>query len=310
MIAILPSPIQEIQLPIAMQAGVALYIMRLDLNHSTVQGNKLYKLLPIFERIRQTGAAGLITFGGAYSNHLYATAALAQIYGLASVGVVRGTWADQENETLQALRNFGMQLHFVSATDYQLGVQSAEIQSIIKEYQGFEVIAEGAYSRASILSCRAIGYEISDFVTQQEWVEQEVHIAVCAGTGGTATGILAGLDNHMKLSIFGPTQKGINREMIYNAQLMAGLDRAEHFEVNLDYTFGGFGRRNPILDQFMKDFYVQTGVLPDPVYTCKMFYGITDMIRTGKITTGSKVIMVHSGGLQGWNESNRIDFGT
>ena len=304
-----PSPIVQIMHHPAKQLGVELYVKRDDLNHTLAQGNKIRKLAPIMLQIKEEGWAGILTFGGAFSNHLIAAAALAHEAKIKSVGIVRGTWADPHNPTLTAVRSLGMQLHFVSATDYALGMKSSVIEELAGMYPDYLVVPEGGYSPAAIKGCIGLGEELKSFILGKGWLQSETVIAIAAGTGGTATGVLEGLDETAHLLIIGPTKKGIDHAMIKNAQLLADLPARVGFSINTNYTFGGFGRAHPELMSFMRQFYLDTQIKPDPIYTGKVFYGVYNLLEklergetdTHSIRNGTKIIMVHTGGLQGWN---------
>jgi 1-aminocyclopropane-1-carboxylate deaminase len=297
-------PLQEVPTLQSATANLRCFVFRDDLNHPVIQGNKLRKLMPHLLAAQANGAKGVLTFGGAFSNHLYAMAAAAQAFGLASVGIVRGTWADPDNQTLTAVRSMGMQLHFVSATDYALGsARSVVIQALIAQYNGYYMVPEGACDALGINGCVPLGHTLADLISANGWAAQQTHVLIGAGSCGTATGVLAGLQHSAKLHLIAPTHKGIDREVVYRNQDLAGLPRNEGFEIDYRYTFGGFGRRHADLDAWTKAWIAETGILPDPIYTCKVFYAAMQMMQ--HLPADSQVIAVHTGGLQGWNESNR-----
>ncbi len=297
------TPIELIAPNWANGKAAKVYVLREDQNHPLVQGNKWYKLQPALKEVEQKGLSGIATFGGAYSNHLYATAAACASLGLQSVGIVRGTWADPANKTLQAVQNFGMRLHFIPASLYSAGVHHLEIQHLLGAYPDLLVLPEGALQAESIRTCAAIGDRLRNW-KQKYYPNTETHIWVAIGTGGTAAGILHGLAGSAHLHIVAPTTSGVTEGLILDLLRLAALPEHLNYTLHLDYCFGGFARRNATLDAFIRDFYEQTQVLPDPVYTCKVFYALADQLAKGSFTPGAVHLVVHTGGLQGWNQKN------
>jgi 1-aminocyclopropane-1-carboxylate deaminase len=298
---LLPNPVttlQKLETSWSDAAGVHLYIVRDDLNHPRVQGNKLRKLAPVLARVVQTNRSGIITFGGAFSNHLYAVAAAAEMLQLGSVGIVRGTWVDLENPTLAAVRAMSMRLHLVSATAYKAGFQHPDVAQVLAQYPDYELIPEGGTTPEAIRGCISLGSDIAHFLQLNCAANTPQHVFIPMGTGGTATGTLHGLSGQALLHIIAPTKSETDRERIYQHQRDAQLPENHAFEIHHDFTFGGFGRRNAALDLFIEQFQQETSIMLDPVYTCKSFYAAKSMLENGSITKGSTVVLIHTGGIR------------
>jgi 1-aminocyclopropane-1-carboxylate deaminase len=281
-----------------------LFVYRDDLNHPLMQGNKFRKLSGALARIKKSGVPGVISFGGAFSNHLFALAAAGHAMQIPTVGIVRGTWADLNNDTLKAVQSYGMQLHRVSPTAYEAGTQHPELETILQAYPSYEVIPEGGTTSEGIYGCVSLGVEI------KQWAEtvqkgSRVHVFVSMGSGGTATGMIHGLAGAAHTHLVAPTEREISRERIFHLQDLAQIGHNDHFTVYLEYIEGGYGRRTPIINGFINQFKQETGVLCDPVYTCKTFYAAQEMIKKGMFKATDTILLVHTGGLQGWNSTNK-----
>jgi 1-aminocyclopropane-1-carboxylate deaminase len=299
------APFEQIYPKWAEGKAFRIFVLRVDQNHPQVQGNKLYKLRPIIDELKHSEKNGLITFGGAYSNHLYATAAAGKAFGFKTVGIVRGTWANPENETLKAVQEMGMQLHFVSAVQYQAGAAHPDTQNLIAQYPNYVVIPEGALTKSSIRACTDLGTQIRNWLRLHKLENSTAHVWMAIGTGGTAAGVLAGLEASAHLHIVAPTIAGIDRETIKNNLKIAELPDSDAFTLLTNYTFGGFAQRHQILDGFIRNFHLETGILPDPIYTGKVFYACADALEQDKFDTTHTHVLIHTGGLQGWNSTNR-----
>jgi 1-aminocyclopropane-1-carboxylate deaminase len=280
------TPLQQVDWPTATATGVRLLVKRDDLIHPTVQGNKWRKLKPLFEQPLN----GIITFGGAYSNHLHAVALAGQAIGFSTVGLVRGTAVNVNNATLLAAAAAGMILHPIPKSVYDRGFSATEVQDLVAQYPGFIYLPEGGATPQALHSCRAIGTEIRDQLSP--WPGQ-VFVAIPAGTGCTAAGTVAGLGGMAHTLVFPAAQFEVGQS------LLDTVDQT-HFSLVDKFMFGGFARHVPELIDFAKRFYQQTGILPDPIYTTKMLYGLDQLLQQGFFPNGSTVVAVHTGGLQGW----------
>ncbi|PSL26107.1 1-aminocyclopropane-1-carboxylate deaminase/D-cysteine desulfhydrase [Dyadobacter jiangsuensis] len=286
-----PTPLQRLVNAGTEKAGVQLYIKRDDLIHSMVSGNKWRKLKYNLLDAQARGKGAVLTFGGAYSNHLYATAAAGNALGLKTIGVVRGLeLQDKENETLQFCREQGMQLHFVSREEYRQRHSEGYLEEIIARFGNPYLIPEGGTTGLALKGVAEMVFEI-----EGQLGAMPDFIASAAGTGGTAAGILSAGANALAFSAL----KGGDflKEDIH--RLSDECRQPGNLTLLTDYHFGGYAKWNSELLAFMQDFRAEYDVLLEQVYTAKMFYGLFDLIQKGFFEAGTTIVAVHTGGLQG-----------
>lgn len=270
------------------QQGVAVEVLRLDLVHPGVSGNKWFKLKDYMADAAQGGRKVLLTFGGAFSNHLAATAAACHESGLKSIGVIRGERAPTLSHTLQQAEANGMDLYFTSREAYKTKQIPPEVwERYTREH--VYIINEGGYG----LKGRTGAQSILDYCTRERFT----HIVAACGTGTTLAGLVAAA---------GPEQSVIGIPVLKNYTAMeeeinALLPPELHSRYTLihDYHFGGYAKWTPALTRFMNWWYEETGIPSDFVYTGKLFYAVDDLIGKGYFPPGSRVLVIHSGGLQG-----------
>lgn len=263
-------------------------VLRLDLLHPVVSGNKWFKLKEYITAAQREGKTALLTFGGAYSNHLLATAAAAQMHGLKSIGIVRGEEAGAPSYTLLAAKAYGMRLYFVSRAVYRgktVPPQVYEDQEAEKIY----TVSEGGYG--------ALGAKGAMDILLRNNTSAYTHIVTAVGTGTTLAGLAAAALPH---------QKVIGIPVLKNAASLQpeidGLlppERHKGFELIPDYHFGGYAKYNDALLRFMNDFYHRTKIATDFVYTGKAFYAAFDLLAKKYFSPDGKILLVHTGGLQG-----------
>jgi 1-aminocyclopropane-1-carboxylate deaminase len=264
-------------------------IARLDLIHAIVSGNKLFKLYYYVEDALAAKKNTLVTMGGAYSNHLAASAYYAHINGLKSIGLVRGEKAVHLSHTLNQCEAWGMHLEYISREDYPQ-INEDNIHHYIsfdKEHCFF--IPEGGYGIAGTKGASRI-MDVISFINPD-------FISTAVGTGCTLSGLLHNKTSTAKI-IAVPVLKGFH-DLEKNTTDLLGTQKSPHFEVFNDYHFGGYAKKNETLLQFMNAFYVENKIPTDFVYTGKMIYGIWDQINKGYFPNGSKIVSIHTGGLQG-----------
>jgi len=278
------SPVEEILNPLFRSKGVQLFIKRDDMIHPFISGNKWRKLKYILLEAEKLNQKHLVTFGGAHSNHLLATACAAAKFGFLSTGIVRGE--DLENDTLLLCRLFGMQLIFVDRESYR------DKQNLFKKHFAHDpdahFIDEGGSGSLAIIGCSELIDELKEVYD---------HLFCAAGTGTTAAGILSGLQKNSvptKMHII-PVLKGAD----LLKQEIKNLTQGAPFEFHPDYHFGGYAKTSDELLTFIKNFASSTGILIDPVYTGKMFFSIYDLISKDYFALGSKILAVHTGGITG-----------
>lgn len=288
------SPVEKILDPALKNSGIRLLIKRDDLIHEHISGNKWRKLRYNLSEAVQQNHHTLLTFGGAYSNHISATAFACQKTGLESIGIIRGE-DDSTNPTLRFAREHGMNLKFVSREDYKNKTQENFLEALEGEFGKCFVVPEGGANGLGVRGCSEILTEVEEYFD-----------VVCssAGTGTTLAGLAIGLKEHQKLIGF-PALKG--GDFLY-AEVKSLMDEARlrippnpNFELFTDYHFGGYAKLKPELLDFIRGFKERTGILLDPIYTGKMMFGIYDCISKGLFGNNTTILAIHTGGLQGWN---------
>lgn len=274
--------------------GIEVYIKREDVLHAEISGNKFRKLKYNLEEAKRLGKHTLLTFGGAYSNHIAAVAAAGRDYGFKTIGVIRGDeLADkfQENPTLKKAFDDGMQFCFVTRTQYREKHQESFLQQLKDNFGAFYLIPEGGTNELAVKGCEEI-------LTEEDAVFDFVCCAV--GTGGTISGIINSLKVHQKV-IGLPVLKG---DFLFDE--VKKYAKNEQWNLVTDYHFGGYAKINIELKQFMQQFFKKYLISLDPVYTSKVVFGVFDLIKKGYFTPHSKILIIHTGGLQGL-QSNIAD---
>ncbi len=287
----LPSPLSRLQHPLLESHDLHLSIKRDDLIHPHLQGNKWRKLKYNLQAARAAGHRTLLTFGGAWSNHIHATAAAGHYFGLRSIGIIRGERPPQLSPTLADAQRWGMQLHFIDRQSYREKHRDEFIASLHARFGEFYLIPEGGSNLAGIRGCGEIVDELED--------DYDV-ICVDCGTGATLAGIINGLRGSGQVLGFAVLKGAdfIRRDVEQYLQQL-GTPTLDNWHINLDYHFGGYARTRPELMHFIQQFKQQHDIQLEPVYSAKMFYGIFDLIERDYFARGSRILALHSGGLQG-----------
>ena len=255
--------------------------------HPTVSGNKYRKLKYNLQKVQSENYKGILTFGGAFSNHVAATAAAGHALNIPTVGIIRGEELASKmelNPTLKYAQSCGMHLEFVSRSAYKQKTDSAYLKTLLESFENFYIIPEGGTNALAIKGCQEI---LSD-------KDRAFDVICCAvGTGGT----IAGLINSSL-----PTQKIIGFPALKGGFLNEDICKfatQSNWELWEAYHFGGYAKVDSKLIIFMNNFKTTYKIPLDPVYTAKMMYGIFDAIQSGEIPKDAKVLAIHTGGLQG-----------
>ncbi len=294
------SCLESITITLADGSHREIFVKRDDKIDEVISGNKWRKLKYAFEAAKHKGKTGIYTYGGAYSNHLVATAKAAQIHGFKSIGVVRGEELTPEsNETLKACSSYGMELHFVSREAYKMRNDYESLQCTKNSYNDYLIIPEGGACYHGVIGCQEILKEIPQVFD---------HIFVAAGTGTTAAGLLLSCPEKSKLHVVSSLKgKGIISSEIRKRLADFYFDEEEVDEylskitVHENYHFGGYGKWDNELRSFMEKIKSNTHLPLDPIYTGKAFYALYDLISKNEIEKDATVLFIHTGGLQGWN---------
>jgi 1-aminocyclopropane-1-carboxylate deaminase len=284
-----PTPIQEILDSILDKAGVRLLIKREDLNHPLVSGNKWWKLKYNLQEAKRLNKKTLLTFGGAYSNHIFATAVAANELGFNSIGIIRGEETLPLNHTLSFAKSNGMSLICISREQYRQKTEPEFLQSLQKQFGDFYLIPEGGTNELAVAS-------VTEFAQTLKAIEFN-YLCCSVGTGGTLAGLITGVSPDKNVLGFSSLKGG--------EFLKAGVhqwlkdERKNNWDINTHYHFGGYGKQTESLNQFMNDFRNKFQIQLDPVYTAKMMAGIFDLIEKEYFKPGSVILALHTGGLQG-----------
>lgn len=289
---LLPEPV-SIQALISSEVAkknVEVAVMRLDEIHPMVSGNKFFKLKYNLEEAEKQEKKTILTFGGAFSNHIYATACAAKLAEFQSIGIIRGEEASRTNPTLAPAQKMGMQLHFVDRETYRRKNSSDFLENLRAQVGDFYLIPEGGTNAFAILGTKEILVGASPEFT---------HICVSIGTGGTFAGLAASLQRHQSLIGFSSLKGEFIHGEIETLLSTHRIESEGSLEIRNEYHFGGYGKHKPAEIDFIKWFYAEFKIPLDPVYTGKMVYGVWDLIAKNHFPAGSKILMIHTGGLQG-----------
>jgi 1-aminocyclopropane-1-carboxylate deaminase len=284
----LPSPLQEITDPELRAGSVRLFLKRDDLISPDLPGNKWRKLKYNLEAARRDGHQTLLTFGGAYSNHLRATAAAGARFGFATIGVIRGEEHRPLNPSLRYAAELGMQLVYLDRASYRQKALPPVLEPLRDRFGRFYLLPEGGSNGLAARGCAELPAEIT--------VPFDVLCVPC-GTGGTLAGVAAGLGAGQRAVGFSALRGGAG---FLPAAIRALQDEAfggprGDWQVDDEFHFGGFARRTPELDLFITEFQARQGLTLDWVYVAKMLYGLYTQARRGTFAPGTTVVAVITG---------------
>lgn len=285
-----PIALQQLTHSLLEEKSVQVLVLRLDQVHSEVSGNKFFKLRYNLEEAKKLGKKAILTFGGAFSNHIYATSSAAHLYGFQSIGIIRAEDADLNNPTLAHAEKMGMQLHFVDRESYRQKNSPEFRQGLKDQFGDFYLIPEGGTNELAIEGTKEIltGLD-ADFT----------HFCISIGTGGTFTGLAASLKSHQTLIGFSSLKGEFIHQEIANLLETNKIQPKGLLEIKTEYHFGGYGKHKPELIDFMSRFYNEFKIPLDPIYTGKMVFGLWDLIGKDHLPRGSRILLIHTGGLQG-----------
>ncbi|MDF1695793.1 MAG: pyridoxal-phosphate dependent enzyme [Saprospiraceae bacterium] len=288
----IPSPIQKIHHPLLEGRAIDLQVKREDLIHRYISGNKWRKLKYNLLHAKKEGFRTIVTFGGAFSNHIFATAAACHAFKLNSIGIIRGEY-DIHNPTLQFAQSCGMQLKFVDRSSYREKEKSPKVKAILKKLESYTLVPEGGTNALAYQGLKELAHEIN---------ETDVDVVlVSAGTGGTASGILKELDPSKELWVFSSLKGDFLNEEILS---QVNNSKQDQFKFISTYHCGGYGKTPAYLVDFINAFGEETHIPLDPIYNGKLVYGFLDLAAKGKLDTSKSYLWVHTGGLQGIDAYN------
>jgi 1-aminocyclopropane-1-carboxylate deaminase len=275
------------QIAIEFPNSITLHIKREDLIHPFVSGNKFRKLKYNLLHAKAEHQETLLTFGGAYSNHIAAVAFAGKEKGFKTIGIIRGDELKDkisENPTLKFAENCGMQFEFVSRESYRLKGEIPFLENLKQKFGDFYLIPEGGTNELAIKGCEEI-------LTQYD---AEFNYICCSiGTGGTISGLINSILPHQKVLGFPALKGDFLKDEIRNIVIN------NNWELLTDYHFGGYGKVNSELIAFINQFYKENNIPLDPIYTGKMVFGVIDLIHKNYFPAQSKILLIHTGGIQG-----------
>lgn len=293
----LPSPIQELKSALFSEQKLEVYVKRDDLIHPTVSGNKWRKLKLNIEKYRQGKFEKLLTFGGAYSNHIAATAKVGEELGVPTVGIIRGDELNESsNETLKQASKCGMELIFTKREEYALRDEKYYQEELRRRHGHSWIVPEGGANFYGTAGCQEIIKEIPfDFD----------YIATACGTATTAAGLLSASGSAKVIGVSALKGGEFMLELINDRLDEFGFsaedvqDRLNNFELITEAHFGGYAKYTDELITFINDFYQEFQIRLDQVYTGKMMFALMMKIKAGDFPEGSKIVALHTGGMQG-----------
>lgn len=279
----IPSPLQKVEYSDWNKNGIEVYFKRDDLIHPAISGNKWRKLYGHLQKFQEGNYCGIITFGGAFSNHIIAVAAACNYLKIPCIGIIRGE-IDIQNPALRYASYQNMQLLPLSRSAYR----NKDISGLKENYseidfESFMIVPEGGSGVEGLLGCQTILEEID--VPYDE-------IVLACGTGTTLAGILNYTSENIKL-----TGISVLKGKDTLTDQIKLISKNNNFQILTDYHFGGYARFSEELIQFAKDFTAQTHIPLDYVYTAKMVYAFNDLLKKNYFSTNSKIILLHTGGL-------------
>ncbi len=293
---ILKPPVEKLEDPLFEEKEVNVSVLRLDKVHPVLSGNKIYKLHYFLEEALQSDNAEekynrtVLTFGGIYSNHLAATAHACKLLNLKCIGIVRGERHPKSTHTLKQCEADGMHLHFVNKLKYQFRDSKGFQDEMIALFGNCLIVPEGGY--------HPLGAKGASLIMDTFNCKKYSHICMATGTATTLAGILAAVPSSKQIVSI-PVLKNmtdINERLKY---LLPELEHTDNLQVLDNYYFNGYGKRDDSLFEFMNQCWVNYKLPLDFVYTGKMMYAVIDSIKNNFFKSGSEILCLHTGGLQG-----------
>lgn len=289
---------QPLELDDLKRKGLSLTVKREDLLHPYISGNKFRKLKYNLEEAKRKGYSTLLTFGGAYSNHISAFSYAGKLKGFKTIGIIRGDELAQdmdkvlmENPTLRFAHSNGMKFKFVSRSAYREKENPEFHEALISEFGNFYQVPEGGTNALAVKGCEEI-------LTAED--ESYDYICVSVGTGGTISGLINSAGKEQRIMGFQSLKGDFLEDLIRK-----NVREEKRWKLIKEYHFGGYAKINEKLISFINDFYQQTTIPLDPVYTGKMMYGIMDLVKKDLFKSNSSILAIHTGGLQGVEGMNQ-----
>ena len=277
--------VQPVVKSFSAEKNISVSVLRLDLLHPVISGNKWFKLRFYIDEAKRLHKKRIITYGGAWSNHIIATACACSQNKLNAVGIIRGEERAEYSETLKAAKDFGMEFIFLNRKEYQ-----NKTLPLIPDTENDYIIPEGGYGIKG-----AEGFSTAlDYCNKNEFT----HFACAAGTGTMMAGLIKTAAKEQQVVGISVLKNNYDLLPAVNS-LLTENEKLKKFELVQDYHFGGYAKSTSELLQFMNSFYSESSIPTDFVYTGKLFYAVTNLAEKNYFPAGSKILVIHSGGLQG-----------
>ncbi|WP_448549035.1 1-aminocyclopropane-1-carboxylate deaminase/D-cysteine desulfhydrase [Thalassotalea fusca] len=287
------SPVQKLNHPLFTEYGIEVFVKRDDLIHPIISGNKWRKLKYNLESARKQNINKLLSFGGAYSNHIHALAYAAYTQGFSSHAIIRGESSYQDNYTLTWARNWGMTLTFVDRATYRRRNEPEYLAALSKQYPDHQIIPEGGSNQAALMG---VGEVLDELVQQLDGYDT----LICpVGSGGTIAGLVKADNN--KHQILGIPVLKHNGYLVHEIELLLGeqYQHCDQWQLLDDFHCGGYGKFSADDLLQMQAFYQQCKLPIEPMYSGKMVLALLSLIRSGHFTRGHRIVLLHTGGIQG-----------
>ncbi len=270
---------------------INVFMKRTDLVHPIISGNKWYKMKYNIVEMQNLGLDTLLTFGGAFSNHIHAAAHAGKMFGFKTIGLIRGEEHLPLNSTLQAAVDDGMELHYVDRTTFRKRETEEFLSSIREKFGSVYILPVGGTNKIALKGC-------AEIIDQIE-IDYD-YICSASGSGGTFAGLVTGLKDSKHAIAFPALKGGEFLEEVISDLVSEYTGKSfSNWELNTDYHFGGFAKLTKELIDFTHEFNELNGFELDYIYINKMMFGITDLIKMGVFKSGETIVAIHSGGLQG-----------
>jgi 1-aminocyclopropane-1-carboxylate deaminase/D-cysteine desulfhydrase-like pyridoxal-dependent ACC family enzyme len=283
------TPLIELKSPFLEERRIRFLVKREDLNHPYVSGNKWWKLKYNLAEARQQEKEKIITFGGAFSNHIRATAAAASAMGLRSIGIIRGEEALPLNDNLAFAKAKGMELNFISRTDYRRKAEVEFLEDLERVHPDCYIIPEGGTNNPAVKGC----IELGDLMSTIDFD----FMVVPVGTGGTLAGLALGLPDRKLIGISVLKDGHFLNESVRELCASFQPQSLDNWQILMGYHFGGYAKKTDDLIAFIRSFTQEYSIPLEPVYSGKMMFAIFDLIRKGFFPEGSTVLSIHTGGI-------------
>lgn len=276
-------------------ANTTITVKRLDRVHATISGNKFYKLKYNLIQAKQQGFSQILSFGGAYSNHIFALAHACNSYGFNSIGIIRGEELASKplNHTLQTAQSLGMQLDFISRSDYRNKHTSDFLAQLKAKYPNAYIIPEGGTNQLAVKGC-------SEVLSEEDTQKFDV-IVLAVGTGGTIAGIInTCISNNSNQQVVGFS--ALNSDYQTDDINKLTSNNYSNWQLYKDDVFGGYGKYNDELLGFIEGIKQQANILLEPIYTGKAMYRLQQLLKQGEFKN-KRILFIHTGGLQAFEQS-------